>query len=108
MDTADGKMPLTCKNVPIQDVQVEQVDKTLSPACYGNSKHAQSKVSFGGQTIECLRNTLDVSFFGNGQGMNTLTPFNVFQQYMQSAISAALSLYVVFYGIKIVLNPIYI
>ena len=109
LDTIDGSMPLTCKELagtPSTTPSNPNYEDT-SKACFGKSTNKKSAVSFGGQTIECLRDTLHKSFFGSDitKAKNMLKPFSVFQEYMQNTIFAALTLYVVIFGFKIVVNP---
>ena len=119
MLTSRGKMPVICRayNSIIVDPGVEaSVCQNLGASCYDGSSKSQSLLSFSGITINCVRQTLDKVFYtGNGCSQTEdsiyftlLSPFPYFQEAMKKSIGAALILYVMFYGFKVVLNNEYV
>lgn len=119
MSTSRGKMPVICRayNSIIVDPGVEaSVCQNLGASCYDGSSKSQSLLSFSGITINCVRQTLDKVFYtGNGCSQTEddiyftlLSPFPYFQQAMKKSVGAALILYVMFYGFKVVLNNEYV
>jgi len=119
MSTSRGKMPVICRayNSIIVDPGVEEsVCQNLGASCYDGSSKSQSLLSFSGITINCVRQTLDKVFYtGNGCSQTEddiyftlLSPFPYFQEAMKKSVGAALILYVMFYGFKVVLNNEYV
>ena len=119
MSTSRGKMPVICRayNSIIVNPGVEaSVCQNLGSSCYDGSSKSQSLLSFSGVTINCVRQTLDKVFYtGNGCSQTEdsiyftlLSPFPYFQEAMKKSIGAALILYVMFYGFKVVLNNEYV
>jgi type IV secretion system protein VirB6 len=119
MSTSRGKMPVICRayNSIVVDPGVEaSVCQNLGASCYDGSSKSQSLLSFSGITINCVRQTLDKVFYtGNGCSQTEdsiyftlLSPFPYFQEAMKKSIGAALILYVMFYGFKVVLNNEYV
>jgi len=119
MSTSRGKMPVICRayNSIIVNPGVEaSVCQNLGASCYDGSSKSQSLLSFSGVTINCVRQTLDKVFYtGNGCSQTEdsiyftlLSPFPYFQEAMKKSIGAALILYVMFYGFKVVLNNEYV
>ena len=119
MSTSRGKMPVICRayNSIIVNPGVEaSVCQNLGASCYDGSSKSQSLLSFSGVTINCVRQTLDKVFYtGNGCSQTEdsiyftlLSPFPYFQEAMKKSIGAALILYVIFYGFKVVLNNEYV
>jgi len=119
MSTSRGKMPVICRayNSIIVDPGVEaSVCQNLGASCYDGSSKSQSLLSFSGITINCVRQTLDKVFYtGNGCSQTEddiyftlLSPFPYFQEAMKKSVGAALILYVMFYGFKVVLNNEYV
>ena len=119
MLTSRGKMPVICRayNSIVVDPGVEaSVCQNLGASCYDGSSKSQSLLSFSGITINCVRQTLDKVFYtGNGCSQTEdsiyftlLSPFPYFQEAMKKSIGAALILYVMFYGFKVVLNNEYV
>lgn len=119
MSTSRGKMPVICRayNSIIVDPGVEaSVCQNLGASCYDGLSKSQSLLSFSGITINCVRQTLDKVFYtGNGCSQTEddiyftlLSPFPYFQEAMKKSVGAALILYVMFYGFKVVLNNEYV
>ena len=119
MLTSRGKMPVICRNYnAASDIRgpEQEVCQKLGTSCYAGGSKSQSLLSFSGVTIHCVRQTLDKVFYtGNGcvQSDNDthftlLSPFPYFQEAMKNAVRAALILYVMIYGFKIVLNGEYV
>lgn len=119
MSTSRGKMPVICRaynSIIVNPGVEESVCQNLGASCYDGSSKSQSLLSFSGVTINCVRQTLDKVFYtGNGCSQTEdsiyftlLSPFPYFQEAMKKSIGAALILYVMFYGFKVVLNNEYV
>jgi type IV secretion system protein VirB6 len=121
MPTSRGMMPLICRNkeaeVPSPTGEVvEEICRTIGKSCYGSSAKSQSLLSFSGLTIHCLRDTLNKVFyignecptFDDDITFTMLRPFPLFQEAMKMSVRAALILYVMIYGFKIVMNGEYV
>ena len=115
MLTSRGKMPLICRdyNSATNVMGVEQeVCQNLGTSCYDGGSKSQSLLSFSGVTIHCVRQTLDKVFYTGNSCVQSeddihftmLSPFPAFQEAMKTAVRAALILYVMIYGFKIVLD----
>jgi type IV secretion system protein VirB6 len=119
MPTSRGTMPLLCLDSTITSAvaqeTLESVCKNIDESCYSANSKTQSLLSFSGLTVHCLRNTLDkVLYIGiecpitDGENAFTsLRPFAGFQEAMKAAVRAALILYVMVYGFKLVMNKEY-
>jgi type IV secretion system protein VirB6 len=119
MPTSRGMMPVFCRDKePTGAVgeDVEEICRTLGRSCYDGSNKSQSLLSFSGLTIHCLRDTLNKVFYIGNEcpafeesiTHTMLRPFPEFQKLMKLAVSAALTIYVMFFGFKIVLNSEYL
>lgn len=118
MLTSRGKFPIVCRgygsssNVTGTEAAVCQ---NLGASCYNGRANSQSLLSFSGITVNCVRETLDKVFYtGNQCPQDTediefsyLSPFPAFQASLQLSVMAALILYVMFYGFKLVLSSEY-
>ncbi len=113
MPTSRGAMPLICRNVdPDSALLAPDPDDTCSvtgSACSGVSR-SQSLVNFSGRSVDCLQETLDRVFHGGGEcdtSPNAITPLRSFAEFMDAfkvAIGAALIIYTMFFGFKLMLN----
>lgn len=118
MPTSRGVVPIVCRlyssisNIP----SVEgEVCKNLGASCYDGRTKSQSLLSFSGITVHCTRETLDKVFYvGNtcpaaehDIEFTLLSPFPDFQIALKQAVTAALILYVMFYGFNLVMNNEY-
>lgn len=117
MPTSRGPMPLMCRylSIPPANDILEAVCRNIDESCYETNTKTQSLISFSGVTIHCLRNTLDkILYIGmecpasdEQNALTSLRPFAGFQEAMKMAVRAALILYVMVYGFKIVMNNEY-
>lgn len=118
MPTSRGLMPLICRDkeatLPTEDPIDEDVCRPLPPSCYEGRAKSQTLFSFSGLTIHCLRDSLDKLFYvGNDcpptdsdqPALTMLKPFPEFQDVMRIAVRAALIIYVIFYGFKVIMDP---
>ena len=84
----------------------------ISTACYGQSTNSQSPFNFSGQAYQCLIETMNNVFFqvnscgelSTSSSTNLLNSFVAFQNSLKTAIFAAMMMYVIFYGIRVVLG----
>ncbi len=118
MFTSRGKIPIVCRaygaTTEVSGVEAE-VCKNLGSSCYDGRSKSQSLLSFSGITVNCVRQTLDKVFYvgndcpqsDNNNYYSYLTPFPTFQNALKNIVRAALILYVIFYGFKLVLNREY-
>jgi type IV secretion system protein VirB6 len=119
MLTSRGQLPVVCRgygNPPDVAGPEAEVCKNLGSSCYDGRSKSQSLLSFSGITVNCVRQTLDKVFYVGNEcpqleediHFTYLSPFPVFQGALRAAVRAALILYVMFYGFKIVLNGEYV
>lgn len=116
MPTSRGPMPLACKttNIASPPVNVEEdpICRPIGNSCYDGHKKSQSVLNFSGVAVHCLKETLDKVFFKQNIclppdeiQLSMLRPFPAFQEALKTWIRAALLMYVIFFGFKILLNP---
>ncbi|MDC0864537.1 type IV secretion system protein [Rickettsiaceae bacterium] len=118
MPTSRGATPLFCrdyKTKPPETTPMKEICKSLGQSCYDGRSKSQSLLSFSGLTINCLRETLNKVFYtGNdcpeldNNFSQNLRPFPDFLIAMKNTIRAALILYVMIYGFKLVMNQEYV
>ncbi|MGV2333242.1 MAG UNVERIFIED_CONTAM: hypothetical protein LVR18_03635 [Planctomycetaceae bacterium] len=92
---------------------VKEETKTCSiiaPSCV-SSEVSQSVFNFSGPAVQCLTETLRTMFFnpqagcvGTNVNMSSLGSFALFQESLKIAVRALLILYVMGYGIKLLMN----
>jgi type IV secretion system protein VirB6 len=112
MDTIYGEMPLVCKNTPSSLTPPPPRPTntcTKSQACNfsATSQHSQLLLNFSGRTIQCVRESLEDIFFNDNlcPAHKNLNKFSVVVDYLRKAIFAALIIYTIFYGIKVLTDP---
>jgi type IV secretion system protein VirB6 len=115
MPTSNGVLPLICKNIStssIIQIPENKECKNIGTTCYSGASKSQSIFNFSGLAIDCLKETLDMKFYGYKQcnvtsnlSTNSLNPFSSFQKYLRNAVLAGLTLYVIIFGLNILLNP---
>ncbi len=118
MYTSRGKLPIICRSYgatqTLTSIEAE-ICENLGSSCYDGRTHSQSLLSFSGTAVHCVRQTLDKVFY-NGNDcpqqdddirFTYLKPFPAFQEALKNIVRAALILYVIFYGFKLVLNHEY-
>ncbi|MDG1437077.1 MAG: type IV secretion system protein [Rickettsiaceae bacterium] len=114
MPTSRGFMPIMCRTTMAQkteETNQERICRTIGESCYAGAPKSQSLLSFSGLTVHCMRDTLDkVMYMGSECAFEdsisyaVLSPFSSFQSSMKNTVLAALMLYVMFYGFKLVMN----
>ncbi len=123
MPTSRGLLPVACKKSSgTAQSSTPSIPKcsNISDICYGKDTKSQSILNFTGDAVNCLTKTLDLVFYQqnacasnpNDPNVNSvantfLSPFPSFQASMQNAVRAALIIYVIFFGFKIVMNNEY-
>jgi type IV secretion system protein VirB6 len=114
MPTSRGVLPIACKTTNVSGPQSTPQDtscRTIGNSCYDGHVKSQSIFNFSGLAVYCLSETLDKIFYqrnnciaDKNDSLSLLSPFPVFQESLKTAIRAALILYVMFYGFKVVMN----
>lgn len=93
MQTPKGYAYLGCKAPPIQ-----QAANTSGPSCMTGGDHSKSFFSVTGRAVECVSNLLETSLMGNDSLLMNL------RNGVRNIIQIALVLYVITFGIHIVLG----
>ena len=114
MPTSRGLLPVVCKTTTIAAPPATDTDtscKPLGASCYDGHTKSQSPLNFSGTAVYCLQETLNKVFYETGtcvsedqSEITLLAAFPIFQATLKNAIGAALILYVIFYGFRVVLN----
>ena len=116
MPTIYGTNPLICRNSNKERGSDEKKNiyasnLNISPACYENPKHSLvPSLSLSGRAIQCTKDTLDVSFLGKTPegkkvALGKINNFFKFQSWLSKSVGAFLVIYLIFFGIRILLNP---
>ena len=118
MPTTFGDAPVFCKNVSYVQTPKEIRDRVCSVAatsCYDDANvYSMSPFNFTGKAYHCLTESLNKIFYLNtavctstdGVNLSFLNPFVNFQNALRNSVGAALVLYVIFFGIKILLGEV--
>jgi len=97
--TVNGSVPLLCK------AEYKPDDSTADNPCFSN-QYSKYHLGFSGRIIDCITTTLDKVFVTKSLSADSvIANFIDFQSYLQKAIFAALTIYIIFFGIKILLEP---
>lgn len=117
MATSRGQLPVICKTTTIvrpPEIDKEPDCKNIGNSCFNGHTKSQSALNFSGMAVHCLKETLDKVFYerstcvaSGNQELKFLAPFPIFQESLKNSIRAALILYVMFYGFKVVLSGEY-
>lgn len=116
MPTSRGSMPIACKRssvTPPVVVVEDLVCQNIGTSCTDGHSKSQSLLNFSGVAVHCLKETLDKVFYTMGNcipdsiELQLLNPFPAFQETLKASIRAALIMYVIFYGFKVVLSGEY-
>jgi type IV secretion system protein VirB6 len=114
MPTSRGASPIACKSTEFVNPMPPPIEPDCSmigKSCYGTNL-SQSLLRISGLTVQCVSDTLENLFFQkttcNNIEFTSLAPFSSFQQALTNAVGAALILYVMFYGFKVVMNHEYV
>lgn len=112
--TPYGVIPLSCKTTTILSAIADPIlDCSLvAKSCSVDGFHSQTIMNFSGRAIQCLKDSLDRVFFvqslcGGDDGVKAspVTPFPEFKDYMYKAVMAFVTLYLISFGIKLLLDP---
>jgi type IV secretion system protein VirB6 len=117
MPTQYGHVPLMCKttNTTSTDTMPElnrPECSTTTPVCYDPGyNYSQSPFNFSGRAYQCLSGTLNKVFFKratcipkDGIEIMALNPFSSIQTALRQSVFAALLMYTIFYGIRLMLG----
>lgn len=116
MPTSRGEKPIVCRDAKppvIEDgLGGDETCKNIAASCYSGSSKSQSLINFSGLTVQCLLETLNKVFYETNTctpaegdiALSALNTFPAFQQALKVSIRAALIIYVIVYGFKIVMN----
>lgn len=116
MPTSKGIMPLTCRSTALPpSTSPDEECHYIAKTCYMGTSNSQSLFNFSGLAVDCVKDTLDQVFFQytncdssyDKVSLLALNPFSTFQESLKKAIGAALLLYVMFFGIDMILNKKY-
>lgn len=116
--TSRGAMPLICKSTKLSfdssDSNEAPDCSTIGQSCYDGRSRSQSLFNFSGMAVYCLQETLNKAFYQKnvcvpeGERETLLiNSFSGFQSSLRKSIGAALIIYIVIYGMKIIINGEY-
>lgn len=117
-----SNMPLVCKNIYDSSTIIAQQSQctNISSGCnlFHPNNNSKTANNFLGSAIQCVYESMAMVFFDpttcpvqrNSDGQanmatTTMKPFAEFFSTMQLAVASALTLYLIFFGIKIALTP---
>ena len=106
--TVDGSVPIVCHSYLEKgnsNVTKELNDAHNNNPCFGSNHNSNFVLSFSGRALHCIYHTLDTTFFSNNASDSNLANFAEFQRSIQMVVFAALTLYVILFGITLVLEP---
>lgn len=114
MPTSRGEMALACKNTTITPPATTTTNTSqcsnIGQACTGGATGSQSIFNFSGLAVQCLKETLDKVFYqqnfcvSGSASDNLLNPFASFQASLKNSVFAALIIYVIFFGFRIIMQ----
>lgn len=115
--TSRGKTPIICNNTSITTTNQNNRNNTVvcpttADSCsLAASTLSKSYFNFSGKTYQCLKESLHKIFFQNERclarnrdGSIPIFPFGKMQEILRKAIFAALNIFVIMHGFKIVLG----
>ncbi|MDF2964899.1 MAG: virB6 2 [Rickettsiaceae bacterium] len=116
MQTSEGEVPLACKKTSPGEIYPEQVEQQsckVSRSCYDpDSNHSKSFFNYSGKAVHCVKETLDKVLNPEQECLSednevflNINPFSYFQLSLKNAVRAALMIYVIFFGFKLLMNP---
>ena len=106
--TVDGPAPIICQNYLKKDdnnIRNELDAEHKNNPCFGSNNDSMFALNFSGRALHCVYDTLDSTFFSKNLSDTNLANFVDFQYSIQIAVLAGLTLYVIFFGIKLLLEP---
>ncbi len=104
-ETAKGKQGLFCKDYNILS---ETKDKggvdwnkkiKLPESCYSKTVYSKNVISITGRMVECIKTSVHNSLFGDDINA-IMTSFSKVQTALKKAVLAAITLYIILFGIK--------
>jgi type IV secretion system protein VirB6 len=118
MPTSEGKLPVVCKKkgsavtAPVVDDDTQYKCK-ISKSCYDpDANYSKTNLKFSGKAIHCVKETLDKILNPEEECLSienkefyNVNPFSYFQDSLKVAVRAALMMYIIFFGVRILLNP---
>lgn len=106
LSTAEGLIDLICKPITINPQEEKKKKET---PCYDNSKYSHNIISISGKMMHCLKFNLDQILLGKeGSKIETTSRINSFTKFqisMRKIVAAIMILYIIFFGMKIMLEP---
>ena len=107
-DTALGYQAIGCKYIPDCSRFGLSDSCFVAQSCSNNaSQQSRSFLPIAGSIVQCVKESIARLFFDTsacGDGSYTTSYFPVFQDRMRKAIRAALTLYLILFGLKIALG----
>ena len=111
MPTSYGQAPLVCKQVTLTAAQAASAScVSANNACVGVN-YSQSIFNFTGGAIECVTDVMNNIFFDSTRCpanetsyLSSLKAFSGFQKALQNTVLALLTMYVMFFGMSVILN----
>ncbi|WP_232296905.1 type IV secretion system protein [Candidatus Orientia mediorientalis] len=106
--TSYGDIPIVCKNISSDNTDsISQISKN-NRICSLSTTKSKVPFNFSGRAIGCLKEALDKMFYADSvtsdqvSSASILKPLSSFQQGMKVTVKAALILYIIFFGIKMI------
>ena len=121
MKTIKGEVPITCKGKPQLTPPVIVKNCKLSPSCYDPDENkSQAIFNFSGFTYNCVKNSLHQLFYNAETCVNqdtsdslvdttnlimSVNPFASFQIALRQGVIAAITLYLMMFGMQMLTEP---
>lgn len=112
MPTSQGSLPLMCKKASStpNDAPVITPSCLLNSSCIDGNKYSRSLFKFSGRAVDCVSASLNQIFYSPltcnvNQTKESIIPFYAFQEALRQFVVALLIIYIIFFGIGILLEP---
>lgn len=105
--TSYGDIPIVCKNIST-DIDLIPQARSNNRICSLSTTKSRVPFNFSGRAIGCLKEALDKMFYADSithdqvSSASILKPLSSFQRGMTLTVKAALMLYIIFFGIKMI------
>lgn len=105
--TSYGDIPIVCKNISA-DIDLIPQARSNNRICSLSTTNSRVPFNFSGRAIGCLKEALDKMFYADSithdqvSSASILKPLSSFQRGMTVTVKAALMLYIIFFGIKMI------
>lgn len=105
--TSYGDIPIVCKNISA-DIDLIPQARSNNRICSLSTTKSRVPFNFSGRAIGCLKEALDKMFYADSithdqvSSASILKPLSSFQRGMTLTVKAALMLYIIFFGIKMI------